>query len=91
MSKFPTLEHMNTALPKQEGVTGFIKETKLKAEAAVSDLLTKRGLTQEEGWAKLEIMTSPTGWLYMMKDVQDILLEVEIINGTATFMVYEDE
>ena len=86
---YPTLEHMKASLPKQEGLTGFVKETKLKAEATVSDLLTKRGLTQEEGWAKLEIMTSPIGWMYVMKEVQDILLEVEINNNKATFSVYE--
>lgn len=90
MENYPTLEHMKTVLPKQEGVTGFIKEVKLKADSAVCDLLVKRGFTQEEGWAKLEIMVSKTGWFYMMKDVQDILLEVEIKDGTAKFIGYEN-
>ena len=91
MKNYPTLEHMKKALPKQEGLTGFIQETKSRAEAVVSDLLTQRGLTQESGWEKLEILASPTGWMYAMSKEQDILLEVEIVGDTAKFMVYEDE
>ncbi len=97
---FPTLEHMKLELskvltaPGTEVLEDFIKETKMKAEAAVADMLNHRGMAQGDGWSKIDISGHPNGWYYIIRlddGRKDILLEVQVnhSSGKVTFIGYE--